>query len=86
MASQFAKNGYNVLFCNERLISPTNFKKEQIAENLTIYPNFEYAIYEIKKNNINIDIFYTTAAITYKYIDIVKPELTLYHSCDVFEE
>lgn len=84
MASQWAKHGYNVIYCNER--TTIDLKKLKINENLTIYPNLEYALYEIVKNKIKIDIFYSTAAMTYGIIEKVNPKLVLYHSCDSFEQ
>lgn len=84
MAEQFSKNGYRVLYCNER--STIDLKKVEVKKNLIVYPNFEYALYEIERQKIKIDIFYTTAAITYKFIEKVKPEVVLYHSCDSFDQ
>lgn len=85
IASQFAKNGYRVLFCNERAFA-NDLKKVEVEPNLTVYPNIEYALHEINKLKIDIDIFYTTAAMTYKYVEQVKPKMVLYHSCDSFDQ
>jgi len=84
MASQFAKHGYKVYFCNER--AGINLKKVEVEKNLTVYPNWEYFYHEFKTQNIKIDIMYNTAAKNYEYSDLVKPEYNIYHSCDSFQE
>lgn len=85
IASQFAKNGYRVMFCNERLVG-ADIKKVEVEKNLFVYPNYEYAKHEIDTLNIKIDILYNTAAKNYPYVDDLKPKYTIYHSCDSFEE
>lgn len=84
MASQFAKNGYNVLYCNQR--AGISIKKVEVNKNLMVYPNWDYLNYEINRNKIKIDIVYNTAAMNHKYIEMLKPEMSIYHSCDSFDQ
>lgn len=84
MANQFSKHGYNVFYCN--INAGADLKKVQVRENLTVYPNWEYASYDLAVNKIDIDILYNTAAMNYKYVDLINPKMTIYHSCDSFEE
>ena len=51
-----------------------------------VYPNFDYAYHCIKKDDVKIDIFYNTAAKNHTYQKLIRPKLTIYHSCDSFEE
>lgn len=84
IASQWSKNNYQVYYCNERSFS--NKGIEEVEDNLFVFPNFDYALNYIKKNNIKIDIFYNTAAKNHGLVDLVKPKYTIYHSCDSFDE
>lgn len=83
IASQFAKNGYKVIYCNTSLGA---YKVDEVEPNLFVYKNWSQAMEEIEKKRIKIDIFYNTWAKNEKFIDMIKPKFSIYHSCDVFEE
>jgi len=84
MSEQFAKNGYKVIFCNERIVGEP--KMQNPVENVYVFANAEHALSYIRQNDIKIDIIYNSAAKNYKFVDALKPRVTIYHSCDSFDE
>jgi|WetSurMetagenome_2_1015567.scaffolds.fasta_scaffold46395_2 teichuronic acid biosynthesis glycosyltransferase TuaH len=82
IAEQFSKNNYNVIFCN----ATQNNIVHRINENLIVTGNFREVLEDIGRGKIKIDIFYNTWAKHYDLIEKIKPKITIYHSCDSFEE
>jgi len=83
IASQFAKNGYKVYFCE----NPDNgYSITEVEPNLFVYGNAKLFLKEFREKNIKIDILYTTWAKTFDWVDLVDPKVTIYHSCDSFED
>lgn len=82
MAEQFAKNGYRVIFCNESQDGVIH----RINENLITTGNFQEIINDVKSGRLKIDILYNTWAKHYDLVDVLKPSLTIYHSCDSFDD
>jgi glycosyltransferase involved in cell wall biosynthesis len=83
MAEQFAKNGYKVYFCNQHVKNNDIIK---VSDNLIVYNNYNMLLDEIHTKKLKIDILYNTWAKNYKWVDYVKPKVTIYHSCDSFDE
>jgi len=83
ICQQFARNGYQVYFCNNTLGENTF---EEVERNLFVFHNYEYALEYVKNKNIKIDVMLTTWAKHYDWVDKIKPKLTIYYSCDSFNE
>jgi hypothetical protein len=83
IACQFARNNYKVYFCNNTL---GQNKIEQVEPNLYVYHNYNDCISDLQRKKIKVDILYNTWAKNEDWIDIVKPQITIYHSCDSFNE
>ena len=83
IASQFAKNGYRVLFCNS---SHGAYKKEEVEPNLFVYHNSGQLVEDIRYKKEKIDILYNTWAKNSHWVEFARPKCTIYHSCDVFDE
>lgn len=83
IASQWSKNDYTVYYCNE---FSNTAKIEEVEPNLFVFPNKDYALHYLHKNNIKIDIFYNTAAKNHDFVEKVNPKYVIYHSCDSFDE
>lgn len=81
--SQFAKNGYTVLFCNN---TRTDHPMEEVEPNLFVIHNFEELLLGIKYKKIKIDIAYATWAKSHEYFDDVKAKLYIYDSLDNFKD
>lgn len=85
IAEQFASHGYNVLFCNVNNNTGKHFK-QKVMDNLTVYSDKDALLHEIKKYGIKVDIIYNTWAKNYSWTDFLKPNITIYHSCDIFDQ
>lgn len=83
IATQFARNGYRVYFCNQTLL---NRSMEEIEPNLFLCHNYQDLINDIKNKRLKIDILYNTWARNENWVDLVNPAITIYHSCDSFDE
>jgi len=83
IADQFHNNGYRVIFCG---IDNNFYMKREIKKNYFIYSNTNYALKDIAENKIKIDIMYNTWAKNYNFSNILKPDITIYHCCDMFDE
>lgn len=83
IADQFHKAGYRVIFCG---IQQNFYHKREIKENFIVYSSANYALKEIEEQKIKIDILYNTWAKNYNYIEMLQPKVSIYHSCDSFDE
>lgn len=83
IATQFARNGYRVLFCNN---THGAYKKVEVEKNLFVYHNSGQLVEDVKEGKEKIDILYNTWARNNKWVKFAKPKYTIYHSCDVFDE
>lgn len=83
MASQFAKNGYKVFYCNK---NRTRMRIDEVEPNLFVFHDYSSFIDMLKSDKLQIDVLYTTWAMSHEWVDLVKPKTTVYHSCDSFEE
>jgi len=83
MAEQFANNGYKVHYCN---MYPVNKSVIEVSDNLTVYNDCKVFLNLFKSKKMKIDIFYNTWAKNYNWLPTIKPDITIYHSCDMFEE
>lgn len=83
IAEQFHKRGYRVIFCGTQ---QSYFLKREVKENLFVYSSGQHALLDIAEQKIKIDIIYNTWAKNTNYIDILKPDVAIYHSCDSFNE
>jgi len=84
IASQFARNGYRVIFCNNT--RGEYDKIEEVEENLFVYHNKDKVIEDLKYKRIKADIFYNTFAKNLDWANAVNAKTTIYHSCDVFRD
>lgn len=83
MAEQFSRNGYKVYYCNQYV---KNNDIVKVNENLIVYNNYNMLMDEIVRKKIKIDILYNTWAKNHRWVDYVNPKITIYHSCDSFDE
>lgn len=83
LCSQFARNGYKVIYCNN---TQNNNPPVEIEKNLFVHSNFNQVLQDIKSGKLKIDIFYNTWAKQTQYIDIIKPKLTIFDNVDLFSE
>lgn len=83
IADQFHEAGYKVIFCG---IQNNIYLKREIKKNFFVYSNSEYALKDITDNKIKIDVFYNTWAKNHFYVEQLKPDVVIYHSCDSFDE
>jgi hypothetical protein len=83
IAQQFVKHGYQVIF----LENPNNgFNKIEVEPNLFVYGNANQFLTEFNEGRIRIDVLYNTWAKNYNWVNLVKPKVTIYHSCDSFDD
>ena len=81
IVSQFARNGWTVIFCNN---TQSNLPPEEVEENIIVYHNFDEVLKMIKHKKIKVDIYYYTWAKTAQYINQVKAKINIYDSVDSF--
>ena len=82
MARQFARNGYEVHYCN---VSQVRKEVEEVEPNLFVYHNINDLNQRIN-DGLKIDIFYNTWSRNALYVTTMKPKFVIYHSCDIFTE
>lgn len=83
IASQFARNGWTVIFCNN---TQSNKEPEEVEENIFVYHNFQSVLNKIKHKQIKVDIYYYTWAKSAQYVDDIKAKINIYDSVDSFSE
>jgi len=81
--SQFAKNGWRVIYCNQTQL---NRKPEEVEKNLFVHYNFHDVVEQIQKNKLKIDVAYATWAKSHVYYPIIKAKINIYDSVDSFPE
>lgn len=82
--SQFAKNGYSVLFCNNTQVKGKTM--DEVEDNLYVVHDFEDLMIDIKHNKIKIDIAYATWAKSHEHFERAKAKLYIYDSLDNFKD
>jgi len=83
ICSQFARNGYKVIFCNN---TQTSKPPEEVAPNLFVYHNFKDVLNLIKYKQLKVDIFYYTWAKSAEYLNDIKAKVNVYDSVDSFPD
>jgi glycosyltransferase involved in cell wall biosynthesis len=81
--TQFAKNEWRVIYCN---ITQSNKPIEEVLPNLFVCHNFQSIINKIKNKQIEIDVKLATWARSVDYFDYIPSKVTIYYSCDSFDE
>ncbi|WP_431785784.1 glycosyltransferase family protein [Paenibacillus lactis] len=81
IVSQFARNGWTVIFCNNTQCS---LPPQEVEDNIFVYHNFDEVLNLIKHKKIKVDIYYYTWAKTAQFIDQVKAKINIYDSVDSF--
>ncbi|MGM1044884.1 MAG: glycosyltransferase family protein [Bacillota bacterium] len=80
--SQFAKNGWTTIFCNN---TQSNQPPQEVEPNVFVYHNFEDVLKLIKFKQIKVDIYYYTWAKAAEHIDKIKARINIYDSVDSFD-